>query len=448
MIKGAAAGPAPSPAESLPRIRDHSTIAPMMHTRTSVQPSTAHVFLIAVLAVIVGFASAEEKNPPVLTRPVRVLVTDAAGKPLPGANIHAGVWTEERFPPNSDHTTNEKGEAVFGVPHQVSILRLWASKENHVPLFANFDAREMGGDPVPLEYAFRLEKGTTIGGYVRNEAGAPIAGAKVEVCVESGSSRGLGETSVDRWLAFGKAARVTDERGFWSLHNVPSGDDWKIGLCLQHPDYVSDQKWRGLGDFPPYRFSDLRGQSAEAVMQTGTRISGTIKDAFGKPVEGALVIWGDKAYHNTNVQETFTGKDGRYQTLPLGGVVTTLTIVATGCAPELKSINLEPPVVTADFPLQPGHAVVFNIVDTAGKPIPGATVNVLGWRNMESLFNWRHSNVPYSKIPDKADDKGRYEWTWAPEDAVQFSIWKKGYEGVDQTCGPGAYDITLRKKRP
>jgi hypothetical protein len=426
-----------------------------MHSRTAPWRSAGIVIVLAA-TIINAFAQdkakekekAKDNSPPVLTRPVRVLVTDEAGKPLPGVNIHSGVWTDERFPPNADYTTNDKGEAVFGVPHQVRIIRLWATKENYVPMFANFDAREMGGDPVPLEYAFVLEKGTTIGGFVRDEAGAPIVGAKVEVCINSNDSTGRGEPVVSRWLATEEATLVTDARGFWSINNVPSGDDWKIGLRLHHPDHVSDQEWRGLGDFSPFRFSDLRGQSAEVVMYTGARISGTIKDPAGKPVERALVIWGDKAYHNSNIQETFTDKDGRYRTPPLGGVATTLTIVATGFAPELRAVNLEAPTVTSDFALQPGQAVVFNIRDAAGNPIPGVSVNVTGWRRMESLFNWRHPNVPYSKIPDKSDDKGRYEWTWAPEDSVAFLIGKKGYDDVRRPYAPGTHDITLHKRAP
>jgi hypothetical protein len=71
---------------------------------------------------------------------------------------------------------------------------------------------------------------------------------------------------------------------------------------------------------------------------------------------------------------------------------------------------------------------------------------------MTSLFNWRHPNVPYSKIPDKADEGGRYEWTWAPEDKVRYYFSKEGYEviaGEDDEgapYGPGTHKITLLRK--
>jgi uncharacterized GH25 family protein len=415
-------------------------LGPMMHSRAVSPP--CHMLLATALAAFAFTAAAQEKGPPVSTRPVRVVVTDESGTPLQGVNVHRSVWTKERFPPNADYATNEKGEATFGVPHQVSIFRLWADKENYVPMFANFDARELKSDPVPQEYTFRLEKGTTIGGVIHDEVGVPIAGAKVEVSLSSRDGKG-GVAVVSRWLAFGSACRVTDERGHWSLGNMPDGDHWKVRVKLGHPKLVSDPRERDT------KLEELRDQTAVLVMENGVQVRGVIKDPAGQPVAGAMVVWGDEPYHNTNTQETFTNKDGVYQTPPLSAGTATLTVVAPGFSPELKTVKLTPPGVVEDFPLRKGTTVVFQFTDIDDKPIPGVTVRIIGWREMTSLFNWRHPNVPYSKIPDKADENGRYEWTWGPEDAVKYAITKEGYvdfSGEDDEgapFGPGTHKITL-----
>jgi protocatechuate 3,4-dioxygenase beta subunit len=219
------------------------------------------------------------------------VVMDESGAPLQGVNVHRSVWTKERFPPNADYTTNEKGEVVFGVPHQVSIFRLWASKENYVPMFANFDARDLKGDPVPVEYTFVLGKGTTIGGLIHDEVGAPIAGANVEVSVSSRGGKS-GVAVVSNWLAMGSDCSVTDKQGHWSLHNMPPGDQWEVRIKLGHSKLVSDLRERHP------QLKELRDQTAILVMENGVQVRGTIKDPNGQPVDGAMVVWGDRPYHN------------------------------------------------------------------------------------------------------------------------------------------------------
>ena len=48
------------------------------------------------------------------------------------------------------------------------------------------------------------------------------------------------------------------------------------------------------------------------------------------------------------------------------------------------------------------------------------------WRGDESLYNHRHPNVLDTKIPDRADEEGRYVWTWAPADAVKYRFFREG----------------------
>lgn len=404
-----------------------------------------------VLAIVhpIWQSDAADAAAGIKTRPVKVIVVDEVGLPMPEVKIHRAIWTNVKFPPNADFITDNNGEVTFEAPEQVDILRLWASKKDYVPMFANFDARSMKGDPVLEKYTFTLELGTQIGGFVRDMSGAPIAGAKVEVCVDSRESAGVGLAVVNRWLAEGEDCCITDKHGFWTLGNVPPGDLWKIGLWLRHKDHVDDLDWRWPHKGASYTLAKLREQKAEVVMDSGVKVTGSITGPDGKPASNALIIWGDNPYHNSNQQEVWADDKGRYELPPLSAGPTMLTIVAEGFAPELKVIDLIGPKQGENIQLHTGKTITIHFVDTAGKPVPQVIVNIAGWREKTSLFNYRHPNVPYSKIPDRANDQGVYSWTWAPEDAVDLYFWKKGFESRDAVSfGPGTHTVTLHEKRP
>jgi len=404
-------------------------------------------FLIAAVTLFAVGVMAADRNVDFKIKTMTVRVLDNAGMPIKGANIHRSVWTKVRFDANADYVTNDNGEVSMELPESMDILRLWATKNGYVPLFVNFDARKMGGPTFPNEFTFTLAKGTTIGGFVVDDSGAPIVEARVEVSIDSRESDGRGEVVVSRWLAEGKDGCMTDKRGYWSLSNVPPGGDKKIGLWLTHPGYVDDLGWRGFNDTSRFTIEQLRDRVAKLVMENGVRVSGVITDQDNKPVSKAMVVWGDDPYDNQRDQQTFTDDEGLYQLPPLAAGSTVLTIVAPGSAPELKLIKLIGSSITVDFQLMRGKTIRFSFVDADGKPIPKVRVIIAGWRGRKTLFNWRHPNVPYSKIPDLADERGVYVWDWAPEDAVEFFYGRNGYKSSEpQNYGPGSHQITLQRE--
>ncbi len=163
--------------------------------------------------------------------------------------MHASVWTPEPFRANRRYFCDEQGETTVALPGEIRILRLWAHMPHRVEMFAQWWPEHQPQDPpIPAEYTFHLEPGTTIGGVVLNEKGEPIRNATVEAKVDfpGDNQQPFVRLCVSTWLATEEEARVTDADGRWSLDNVPADENAEVTVMLHHRDYVSDHQWGEL----------------------------------------------------------------------------------------------------------------------------------------------------------------------------------------------------------
>src|SRR6476469_6193771 len=106
---------------------------------------------IAAFALIFG-ARGEAQEPPAKPTPrtMRITVLDSDEKPMADVNIHVGLWTKEPFKANRDFTTDDDGKTTLELPQKIEILRLWATKEGHVGLFAQWwPERQADGHLIP-----------------------------------------------------------------------------------------------------------------------------------------------------------------------------------------------------------------------------------------------------------------------------------------------------------
>jgi len=110
-------------------------------------------------------------------------------------------------------------------------LNFFVTADGHVPKIISWNFR----GAIPAEYTMKLESGVTIGGVVVDEAGQPIAGAKIEI-VSPGNDMSLVEN-----IQFGSDATIlTDASGHWSCNMIPKSFE-KVSLSVTHPEHAESE---------------------------------------------------------------------------------------------------------------------------------------------------------------------------------------------------------------
>lgn len=394
-------------------------------------------------------AAADEAKPlkPAMAHTLRVIVLDPQGKPLADADVKAGIWTREKdFKPTRDYKTGADGAALVELPKTHFIVRLWAGKKPLTTMYAGWEQDELArGASLPPEYTFRLEHGRTAGGRIVDEHGKPIVGAKVQVRLSKNPkpAKSDGRVHYNPWLAEAEDAPTTDADGRWQIDNVPDHPEAELGLLVSHPDYLSDDNWQGLQRAAGITTDMLRKRTATLTLKQGVTVIGWVTDPDGKPIKDAIVVLGDRPLFGPTRREFLTDAEGHFRLPAQAPHETSLTIIARGWAPQLRRINLQAGLPSQDFRLEPGKPIRLQVVDTEGKPVPGAQVSIGAWRRLEALHNIAHPNVRDNGIPRKTNADGVWEWTWAPDDPVKFRIYAEGFASLELDIAGGAAPRTI-----
>jgi RNA polymerase sigma factor (sigma-70 family) len=341
-------------------------------------------------------------------RVIDVLVVEAkTKKPLAGVTMSV-----EDQQGKITGRTDATGHYQVRLPeNDPSHLTLRAHLEGFVPMRVDWHTLE-GTFHLPQEFTFTLEPVTSIGGIIQDEQGQPIAGASVFILLRDSNMAGATEeVFADIW----DDKVVTDAQGRWRFDQATS-DLGHLSIRLAHPDYVSDGFYNGM-TMPT--FEKLRDMTAVMVMKKGLSLAGTVADSQGAPIANASVTQGSDR-NGTAFPDAKTDVQGHFAfgSVKPGPIV--LTIEAERYAPELKTIEVNSQTPPLEIRLAKGFVIRGRVVDRNGNPISGAGVATDTWREYRSL-QWR----------TETDNEGRFVWSNAPPDEVQFAVFKDGYSRND-----------------
>ncbi|WP_435019947.1 carboxypeptidase regulatory-like domain-containing protein [Tundrisphaera sp. TA3] len=365
-------------------------------------------FSLAGLACLVALHSAHRASaaPPEKKALVLKVVEEGTGRPIEGVAINARVGKA-----SAKTQTDAQGSCSIDLPEAApSYVSIGAKKDGFVPVSVEW--RDQGDRKVsiPGEHTLALEKGTTIGGLIRDEKGNPVAGATVFVLVPSNDPREPGRPRPSIWDHEAK----TDAEGRWRCDVVPAKLD-DVWLRLSHPDFASDTMY---GTTPKPSLESLRDRSGVMILKKGITVSGRVLTADGKPVVGAKVAQGSDRF-GSHYPEAKTDEAGQFRFSNARAGEMILTVQAAGLAPDLKRIQVAPGLEPVEFRLEPGRKISGQIVDPQGQPVAGAFVAADTWRGHRSL-----------EFRVDTDKDGRFAWDSAPADEIQFDMGKQGYMSI------------------
>jgi RNA polymerase sigma factor (sigma-70 family) len=335
-----------------------------------------------------------EPQPAEKPKPRRTLNLEVVSKvdnaPLAGAAVWVRVTRGKSEVTQAK--TDDEGRCALALPGEPHfLLQVAVTHPGFVPLELRWIAPE-----VPETSTMALERGVPIGGTVRDEQGRPIAGARVFPIVwEARMPQDWPE------LAPGPddlAAR-SDDQGRWRSDSLPAGagPDVRLNVLVTHPDHIAIEQ-----HIQP---DEARAQSNVLVLRAGRSVAGTVLSPTGRPVAGATIV---VLYRHGGGRFARIGTDpaGRFQT---GRIIDpawdemALTVQAEGFASTLRPITNAAEIPPQVIRLTPRRPLRGRVVDTQGRPIPGAVV--------EPTREFGNGQLDWEA---ETDADGRFVWFEAP----------------------------------
>ncbi|PYJ59175.1 MAG: hypothetical protein DME24_13740, partial [Verrucomicrobia bacterium] len=283
------------------------------------------------------------------------LVEAETGQALPRAKLHLFYLLEDGRGKVVKAVTDANGKLGVDMPQApFRALNLFVTADGHVPKVTSWGF----GRAMPAEYTMRLERGVTIGGVVVEEAGQPIAGAKVEFD-GPGNDMSLPEN-----IQFGPdTPTVTDACGRWSCNLVPR-DLEQVSLLVTHADHAETS-------------ATIRPDAPEAnnsviTMKAGFSVTGAVQDSNGIPVEGAQVR--EVRMNSEGEHSKTTDASGTFEFKSMKAGELMLAVQAKGFAPAVQTLQVTGTVSALRFQLGPGQLLRGRVTDEEGNPIANAWV--------------------------------------------------------------------------
>jgi RNA polymerase sigma factor (sigma-70 family) len=348
-------------------------------------------------------------------RPFLFKVVDIeTGAAIASAEIHARYWSGPGLEPRDDLVTGADGVCAVPLPEgELGRLDLGIIAPGYVQKFFTWWPSHFG--PLPRSYTFKVERGVSIGGFVRDPAGRPVANASIVLHFPEVGESDSRERKPERLGFFEDlAVATTDANGRWQCANLPPRYN-DFSISVKHTDFPNRQfqvQQDNPGSAEGLSIAELYAGKAVLTFRPGLTLSGLVEDEQGKPIAGAKICvsrWADPKR-----PAAVTDTRGNFRVAKLTGPVP-ITVVADGYAPE-RSANVDPSQTPIRIQLKPASVLRIRVVDSSGQPVPQADVAIEEWREHGAL-----------ELREPTDNNGVFEWRSAPGDALKVCILKPGY---------------------
>ncbi len=332
---------------------------------------------------------------------ILVRVTDkSTGEPIPRARIQFWAGGDPHI-----HVADDRGVLIIDLSASIpSYLVISILQEGYIR--QDVTLRDLSWEKLPRTVQFSLEKGTVVGGVVRDGDGAPVGGATVESYISE-------QQQFDQPHVNVSVVQTTDAQGRWRSAHVPAGVS-RLWFNVHHPDFA-DGGFAMPGDL---KLDDLRAEQAVMVLNKGITITGRVIDAAHKPIAGARLLAGQDY---SSRDWTQTDATGHFELPPLRALNRPflLTVQAPAFAPQRRESLSKKGLAPAEFVLQPAKVLIGRVVDLADRPVEGARVDSEEWSGYRTV-EW-HANT---------DSKGMFVWDYPPADAIWIRVSKPGYREI------------------
>lgn len=366
-------------------------------------------------------------------QPLTIIVLDAVtGQPVAGAEVGAPYGDWRKAQPR--RLTDERGRFLLQIPTPPREQRAQMGNINVSISHSNYAGRAVawtssGGDvyaTLPSEATVRLEAGAVIGGVVRDERGAPLAGVRVLLSGSDyrGFSMGTSEKKSHEYAQLyltdkEQPAAVTDAEGRWRFPHFPSELE-TIEITLIRPDdareaFATSGDRYPLNRRPVVELAKLKDQSAVFALKDGLTVRGMVVDETGKPVAGATVKDGYGHGNIVRASEFTTGPDGRFERQHRAPRQWIFTASAPGRATVSTIAQVKEGMDEVRLVLPPARPLSVRVIDDAKQPVKGVAINLDTYRTEAQILDWA----------GETDADGRAVWTNAPLVPVTFYTWSE-----------------------